>query len=100
MFAILNYNIFLCSGVRANLAAWIQKLECGGDLEKQAFFKKKFLQRLRESPVAIDTDKANEQHYEVPSEFFLTVRNVMTLLHLLLSLKIVSLCHQYRARLD
>lgn len=63
----------LLSGVRANLAAWIEKLECGGDLEKQAFFKKRFIQRLRDSPVAIDTEKANEQHYEVPTEFFLTV---------------------------
>lgn len=63
----------LRTGVRANLAAWIEKLECGGDLEKQAFFKKKFIQRLRESPVAIETEKANEQHYEVPTEFFLTV---------------------------
>jgi cyclopropane-fatty-acyl-phospholipid synthase len=70
----------LSLGVRANLAAWIQKLECGGDLEKQSFFKKKFIQRLRESPVAIDTDKANEQHYEVPSEFFLTVKMIMMIL--------------------
>ena len=60
-------------GVRANLQAWLEKLECGGDVEKQAYFKKKFIQRLRDSPVAIDTDKANEQHYEVPTEFFLTV---------------------------
>jgi cyclopropane-fatty-acyl-phospholipid synthase len=28
------------------------------------------LAALRESPVAIDTDKANEQHYEVPAGFF------------------------------
>ena len=59
--------------MRANLAAWIEKLECGGDVVKQAHFKKKFIQRLRNSPVAIETEKANEQHYEVPTEFFLTV---------------------------
>lgn len=64
-------NLYL--GVRANLQAWIKKLECEGDLEKQSFFKKKFIKQLRESPVAIETDKANEQHYEVPTEFFLTV---------------------------
>jgi cyclopropane-fatty-acyl-phospholipid synthase len=29
-----------------------------------------FVRRLRESPIAIDTDKANAQHYEVPSRFF------------------------------
>ncbi|GFS11984.1 (S)-coclaurine N-methyltransferase-like [Elysia marginata] len=55
------------------MASWIEKLECGGDIEKQTFFKKRFLKRLRSSPVAIDTDTANEQHYEVPTEFFTTV---------------------------
>ena len=40
---------------------------------QQANFKKKFIQRLRSSPVAIETEKANEQHYEVPTELFLTV---------------------------
>lgn len=63
----------LRNGVRANMEAWLQKLECGGDLEKQAFFKKKFITRLRDSPVAIETEKANEQHYEVPTELFLTI---------------------------
>lgn len=29
-----------------------------------------FVQRLRRSPVAIETRAANEQHDEVPSEFF------------------------------
>ncbi|XP_005095452.1 (S)-coclaurine N-methyltransferase [Aplysia californica] len=63
----------LRDGVRQNMSAWIHKLECGGDIEKQHNFKKKFIQRLRTSPIATDTDKANEQHYEVPTEFFLTV---------------------------
>lgn len=31
------------------------------------------LHDLKSSPIAIDTDKANEQHYEVPAEFFKTV---------------------------
>ncbi|XP_052084044.1 uncharacterized protein LOC127721332 [Mytilus californianus] len=63
----------LREGVRANLAAWAKKLDCGGDLEKQNHFKKLFIKRLQNSPVAIETDKANEQHYEVPTEFFKTV---------------------------
>lgn len=29
-----------------------------------------FVHELRESPIAIETRKANEQHYEVPAEFF------------------------------
>ncbi|GFN77764.1 (S)-coclaurine N-methyltransferase-like [Plakobranchus ocellatus] len=63
----------LREGVRQNLITWVEKLECGGDVEKQNFFKKRFLTRLRSSPVATDTDTANEQHYEVPTEFFTTV---------------------------
>lgn len=69
----LYIYIFFIQGVRLNLSAWIDKLKCDGDIEKQHFFKKKFIQRLRTSPVAIETDKANEQHYEVPTEFFKTV---------------------------
>ena len=29
-----------------------------------------FVQQLRQSPIALVPDKANEQHYEVPAEFF------------------------------
>ncbi len=32
-----------------------------------------FLNRLEDAPVAVDTDAANEQHYEVPTMFFLRV---------------------------
>ena len=34
----------------------------------------KFVEKLRDSPVAIETARANEQHYEVPTDFFRTVR--------------------------
>ncbi|XP_064636303.1 uncharacterized protein LOC135493184 [Lineus longissimus] len=63
----------LREGVRQNLSHWIMKLECGGDVEKQQEFKRKFLNKLKQSVVAIETDTANEQHYEVPTEFFKTV---------------------------
>jgi cyclopropane-fatty-acyl-phospholipid synthase len=33
-------------------------------------FKDAFVRRLRTSPIAEQVDKANEQHYEVPAEFF------------------------------
>ena len=33
-------------------------------------YKMKFVNKLRQSPVAVKTDKANEQHYEVPTSFF------------------------------
>lgn len=32
-----------------------------------------FAEQLRSSPIALATDKANEQHYEVPAEFFTQV---------------------------
>lgn len=62
-----------CAGVRSNMEMWIRKLECDGDVEKQHIFKKKFISCLRQSVIAEATDKANEQHYEVPTEFFQTV---------------------------
>jgi cyclopropane-fatty-acyl-phospholipid synthase len=32
-----------------------------------------FVEELKRSPVAVDTEKANEQHYELPTEYFLKV---------------------------
>ena len=52
---------------------WVKKLECGGDVEKQWSFKKKFVDKLKKSEIAEHVDKANEQHYEVPTEFHTTV---------------------------
>lgn len=34
---------------------------------------REFLERLADAPVAVDTDAANTQHYEVPTRFFLKV---------------------------
>ena len=41
-----------------------------GDIERDRQVKQEFIAKLCGSPVAIDTGKANEQHYEVPPEFF------------------------------
>ena len=38
--------------------------------ESHGAVQEKYLQSLRTSPIAIETDAANEQHYEVPSEFY------------------------------
>ena len=29
-----------------------------------------YISRLKQSPLAINTDAANEQHYEIPAEFY------------------------------
>ncbi|GAA4345320.1 SAM-dependent methyltransferase [Kangiella taiwanensis] len=41
------------------------------DIEAQSEQYDRFLQELRRSDIAIKTDKANEQHYEVPADFYL-----------------------------
>ena len=38
--------------------------------EERRTDRRQFVEGLRESPIALSVDKANEQHYEVPTEFF------------------------------
>lgn len=45
--------------------------EYSGDLNTIEQKRKEILEEFRSSPVAIETDKANDQHYMVPPEFFL-----------------------------
>jgi cyclopropane-fatty-acyl-phospholipid synthase len=56
-------------GIR-NLLAKKLREEDLGDIEKQQAALLAFLDELDRSPIAIKTDAANEQHYEVPTEFF------------------------------
>ncbi len=44
-----------------------------GDPERQQAHLMTLVRRLRESPIAIHTAEANEQHYEVPTAFYLQV---------------------------
>lgn len=44
--------------------------EAGRDGEQRSQRFNRFLAELRASPIAIETTAANEQHYEVPAEFF------------------------------
>jgi len=56
--------------VRIMCAQWVWTFECGGDVEKQASYKKKYFEKLRASAGALHQDDANIQHYEVPTTFF------------------------------
>jgi cyclopropane-fatty-acyl-phospholipid synthase len=56
-------------GIR-NLLAKKLREEDRGDVEKQQAALMDFIAGLDASPIAIKTDAANEQHYEVPTEFF------------------------------
>lgn len=58
--------------IRSLLAARLRE-EDVGDPERQQARLMDFVQRLRASPIAINTSDANAQHYEVPSAFFHTV---------------------------
>ncbi|MET0499219.1 MAG: cyclopropane-fatty-acyl-phospholipid synthase family protein [Steroidobacteraceae bacterium] len=60
-------------GIRRLLAQRLRE-EYRGTPEEQQRHLMSFVQQLRKSEVAIETAAANEQHYEVPSEFF---RNVL-----------------------
>ena len=55
--------------IRSLLASRLRE-ENRGDPERQQQHFSRFLRRLASSPVAIETQAANEQHYEVPTEFY------------------------------
>jgi cyclopropane-fatty-acyl-phospholipid synthase len=56
-------------GIRRLLAKKLRDEDCGNVTAQQEKLLN-FVRELRESPVAIKTADANEQHYEVPTEFF------------------------------
>jgi cyclopropane-fatty-acyl-phospholipid synthase len=55
----------LRAGIRAACATRLRKEQRHGPGAKEAF-----VEQLRRSPIAEQVEKANEQHYEVPPEFF------------------------------
>jgi cyclopropane-fatty-acyl-phospholipid synthase len=56
-------------GIRRLLADRLREEDKGDPEAQQAHFMR-FVETLRQSPVAIETQAANEQHYELPCEFF------------------------------
>jgi cyclopropane-fatty-acyl-phospholipid synthase len=56
-------------GIRRLLAGRLHEEDKGDPEAQQAHFMR-FVESLRASPVAIETRAANEQHYELPCEFF------------------------------
>lgn len=49
-----------------------QRLKASGlhDIELAKAMRRRILTQLRDSPIAVETEAANEQHYEVPAAFF------------------------------
>ena len=64
--AILRYNIQKL--LRQRLEE--EKQKRGENLSQSEQVELNWVQTLKNSPIAIQTDKANEQHYEVPTEFY------------------------------
>lgn len=56
-------------GIRALLRRRLER-ERAGDLEARAARRNRWVAELRESPIAILTELANSQHYEVPTSLF------------------------------
>jgi len=56
-------------GVRIVLRNSTRRLHAGG-VEDQDAERRALMEKLRQSPIAIHTEDANRQHYEVPPDFF------------------------------
>ncbi|KAK9806412.1 hypothetical protein WJX73_003375 [Symbiochloris irregularis] len=63
-------DVVIRAGIRSMLAGRLRQ-ENSGDQEQYWEKANAFVEELRRSPVAINTADANEQHYEVPTEYFL-----------------------------
>ena len=59
-------------GIRRLLARRVSQVEATDSASGQATMTR-FVEELRQSPLAVGTDAANEQHYELPSDFFAAV---------------------------
>jgi cyclopropane-fatty-acyl-phospholipid synthase len=62
-------DIFIRASIRALNRRRLRN-ENQGTVEALCDKKRAFVARLRQSPIAVLTDAANEQHYELPPEFF------------------------------
>jgi cyclopropane-fatty-acyl-phospholipid synthase len=55
--------------IRRICAARLREQQAGG-VAQQARRREQFIAQLKRSPIALHTEDANAQHYEVPAEFF------------------------------
>lgn len=62
-------DLILRSGIRRLIEQRLREEDQGGPEQQQAHLMR-YIQRLIDSPIAIETPVANRQHYEIPAEFF------------------------------
>ncbi|MCG8587837.1 MAG: cyclopropane-fatty-acyl-phospholipid synthase family protein [Proteobacteria bacterium] len=65
-------DVAVRAGIRRLLRERLAELR-SGDLDTERRELERFVDELRNGPVAIHTDSANQQHYEVPAAFFRAV---------------------------
>jgi len=73
---LLRYNLIPDVAIRGGIRQLLKeriKQEGGHDAGIADTKKKSFVDQMKSSPLAIHTDDANAQHYEVPTEFYLKV---------------------------
>src|ERR1700761_9270698 len=62
-------DLILRAGIRRLIEQRLREEDQGGPEQQQAHLMR-YIRRLIDSPIAIETPAANRQHYEVPAEFF------------------------------
>jgi len=62
-------DFLIRAGIRHLLRSRLEAQSAGDDQQAAAQVRE-FVERSRQGPIAHETDKANEQHYEVPARFF------------------------------
>jgi cyclopropane-fatty-acyl-phospholipid synthase len=62
-------DIVLRRGIRLLLKQRLKEIS-SSDVEMMAELQSQFIQQMNESAIALVPEKANEQHYEVPAEFY------------------------------
>ena len=66
-------DFMLRSKIKSGLKELLEDLQGDGNVETQQTKLNEFLEEIVRMPIAINQSNANEQHYEVPSEFYLKV---------------------------
>ncbi|MDX1961114.1 MAG: class I SAM-dependent methyltransferase [Leptospiraceae bacterium] len=73
IFSLLEKNLLPDFLIRAGIRVLLQSRldeENRGSLEKNKIHLMNYIDGLKKSPIAVNTKDANEQHYEVPTEFY------------------------------
>ena len=66
---VLVPDALIRAGIRKLLRHRLEEIN-PGNCEERSKLLQRFLQQMRESPIALHTQEANDQHYELPPEFF------------------------------